>query len=243
MDPSERTKNQKAAAAQAAVEQLQDGMLVGLGSGSTAELAVAAIGARVKQGLKITGVSTSEKTARLAETLHIPLVPLEDVSGLDIALDGADEVELGTLHLIKGGGGNLLREKLVAMASARMVIVADERKLVTRLGSRSSVPVDVVRFGWKTTAARLERLGAQPVLRLTADGKPFVTDGGDYVLDCGFGAIPAPFELQGKLDGIVGVVEHGLFLGIATEAFIGGADGVNCLAPRSSDGSHRELAD
>jgi len=222
---------QKEAAARAAVELLQDGMLVGLGSGSTAEIAVTAIGERVKQGLKITGVATSEKTAQLAGSLNIPLATLEDFRALDVALDGADEIEIGSLHLIKGGGGNLLREKLVAIVSTRLIIVADERKLSAKLGSRSSVPIDVVSFGWMTTATRLERAGAQPTLRLDAQGKPFVTDGGEYILDCAFGAIESPFELQDRLNGIIGVVEHGLFLGMASEVFIGGTDGVKRFTP------------
>jgi ribose 5-phosphate isomerase A len=221
----------KEAAARAAVELLQDGMVVGLGSGSTAEIALAAIGERVKQGLKITGVATSEKTAQLAGSLHIPLGTLENFRALDVAIDGADEIEVGSLNLIKGGGGNLLREKLVALASARLLIVAEERKLSVRLGSRSAVPVDVVSFGWMTTATRLERAGAVPKLRLDAQGKPFVTDGGEYVLDCVFGVISSPFELQERLNGIVGIVEHGLFLGMASEVFAGGKDGVQRFTP------------
>lgn len=226
-----QTGSYKVAAARAAVELLQDGMLVGLGSGSTAEIAVAAIGERVKQGLKITGVATSEKTAQLAGSLHIPLTTLEKFRALDVAIDGADEIEIGSLNLIKGGGGNLLREKLVAIASARLIIVADERKLSVRLGSRSSLPVDVVSFGWMTTATRLERAGAVPTLRLDAHGKPFVTDGGEYILDCAFDAISSPFELEDRLNGIAGVVEHGLFLGMASEVFIGGMDGVKRFTP------------
>ncbi|MCX6607018.1 MAG: ribose-5-phosphate isomerase RpiA [Acidobacteria bacterium] len=231
MDSAQQTKKQKEAAALVAAELVQDGMLVGLGSGSTAEITLAAIGERVKHGLKITGIATSEKTKRLAETLNIPLATLDDFPKLDLALDGADEIEIGPLHLIKGGGGNLLREKLVAIVSDRFVIVADERKLSARLGSRSSVPVDVAPFGWKSTANRLERMGAQPTLRLDTHGKPFLTDGGAYVLDCGFGVIHSPLELQERLDSVVGVVEHGLFLGMATEVIIGGIDGVRRVRP------------
>lgn len=228
---------QKEAAAIAAAELLQDGMLVGLGSGSTAELTLAAIGRRVKDGLKITGIATSEKTAQLATGFNIPLATLEDFPQLDIALDGADEIEIGSLHLIKGGGGNLLREKLVAMVSGHFIIVADERKLSARLASRASIPIDVVPFGWKTTAKRLEREGAQPILRLDTQGNPFVTDGGAYVLDCAFKAIPSPLELQESLNGVVGVIEHGLFLGMASEVIIGGIDGVKRLTPEK-DSTH-----
>jgi len=229
VNPSQQSQLQKQAAARAAAELLQDGMLVGLGSGSTAEITVSAIGDRVKRGLKITGVSTSEKTARLAEQLGIPLTSLESVSLLDIAIDGADEIELGTLNLIKGGGGNLLREKLVALASHRFIIVADDRKLVTQLGVAASVPIDVVPFAWKTTALRLERQGAKPTLRLNREGKPFVTDNANYVLDCAFGPIESALKLQSCLDGIVGVVEHGLFVAMASQAFIGGPDRVKTV--------------
>lgn len=231
MDPAHQIKRQKEAAALAAAELLQDGMLVGLGSGSTAELTLAAIGRRVRDGLRITGIATSEKTAQLATGLKIPLATLEDFANLDIAIDGADEIEIGSLHLIKGGGGNLLREKLVAMVSGRLIIVADERKLSARLASRASVPIDVVPFGWKTTAKRLEREGAQPTLRSDTQGNPFVTDGGAYVLDCAFEALHSPLELQERLNSVVGVIEHGLFLGMAGEVFIGGIDGVTRLTP------------
>lgn len=231
METVEEIRKQKEAAAVAAAALLEDGMLVGLGSGSTAELLIAAIGRRVEDGLKITGIATSEKSAQLATGLGIPLATLEDCPKLDIAIDGADEIENGSLHLIKGGGGNLLREKLVAMVSSRFVIIADERKMSARLGSRSSVPIDVVPFGWKTTANRLEREGAQPTLRRDAQGHPFITDGGAYVLDCAFAAIHAPLELEERLNRVVGVVEHGLFLGMASEVLIAGSEGVRRLTP------------
>ena len=158
-------KRFKEAAANLATAQLTDGMVVGLGSGTTATLAVAAIGRRVQEGLKIFGIPTSEKIADQARTLGIPLCTLEDRPTIDVTIDGADEVETGTLNLIKGGGGNLLREKIVAVASSRMIVVVDETKVVSQLGSRSAIPVEVVPFGWKTTAKRLEKIGAQPTLR------------------------------------------------------------------------------
>jgi ribose 5-phosphate isomerase A len=219
----------KKAAAEAAVLQIVDRMVVGLGSGSTAELAVAALGERIKAGLRITGIPTSEKTAKLASLLNIPLTTLEECPSADLAIDGADEVETGTLNLIKGGGGNLLREKLVAVASSRTIIIVHESKLVIQLGLRSPVPVDVEPFGWKTTAGRLEQLGSVPKLRLDDKGEPFLTDGGHYVIDCAFGAIPSPRALQEKLDGVVGVIEHGLFVGIATQVVVGGTDGVRTM--------------
>jgi ribose 5-phosphate isomerase A len=222
-------KGFKQAAADLAATQLEDGMIVGLGSGTTATLAVASIGKRVAEGLKIIGIPTSEKTADQARLLNIPLSTLEEHSAIDLTIDGADEVELGTLNLIKGGGGNLLREKIVAVASARMIAVVDERKLVGELGIRFAVPVEVVPFGWKTTMSRLEQLGAHPTLRLRPNGEVLLTDGGHYILDCKFGAIRSPRDLQADLDSIVGVVEHGLFLGIASKAIVGGSDGVKCL--------------
>lgn len=219
----------KEAAANAAVEQLENGMVVGLGSGTTSELALAAIGRRVQDGLRVVGVPTSEKIAGLARGLSIPLTTLGERPQVDITIDGADEVEIGTLHLIKGGGGNLLREKIVAASSARLVIVADESKVVRHLGTHWSIPVEVIPFGWQATANRLKQTGANPVLRVQADGQPYLTDGGHYILDCAYGPIPSPPQLQTLLDGTVGVVEHGLFIGMASEAVIGGHDGVTRL--------------
>jgi ribose 5-phosphate isomerase A len=219
----------KEEAAERAVQQLESGMVVGLGSGTTATLAVDAIGKRVKEGLRITGVPTSEKTAAQARELNIPLIELDDTVAIDITIDGADEVETGTLNLIKGGGGNQLREKLVAVASARLLIVVDETKVVRHLGSRFPIPVEVVRFGWQTTAKRLRNLGANPRLRLDANGQAFVTDGGNYILDCAYGPIASPGVLQSQLDSVVGVVEHGLFIGIASQAIVGGTNAVTVL--------------
>lgn len=215
----------KQTAADAAVVQLEDGMIVGLGSGSTAELAVASIGRRVAAGLRIIGVPTSEKTAALARLHNIPLSTLGEHPQMDIAIDGADEVLLPGLSLIKGGGGNQLREKLVAISSRRLVIVVDERKLVGKLGTTFPVPVEVIRFGWESTAKRLEAIGAKPVLRYR-EGKPYITDDGNFILDCGFGLIDSPPGLQRLLDGTVGVVEHGLFIGIASQAIVAGTEGV-----------------
>jgi ribose 5-phosphate isomerase A len=190
---------------------------------------VDAIGKRVREGLRIIGIPTSEQTGEQARRLQIPLATLDQHPRIDMDLDGADEVELGTLHLSKGGGGNLLREKLVAIASAQLVIIVDERKLVKELGSRFPVAVEVVPFGWQTTAQRLKDLGANPTLRLQADGQTFITDGGHYILDCAFGPIPSPAELATKLDGIVGVVEHGLFVGMTSKVVVGGPEGITML--------------
>lgn len=216
----------KQAAASAAAADLTDGMLVGLGSGSTSRMAVAAIGLRVKQGLRIIGVPTSEQTAEMAAELGIPLSTLGEYPQLDVTIDGADEVELGTLDLIKGGGGNQLREKIVAFASRRFVVIVDETKLVSKLGSKAKVPVEVAQFGWQSTARQLALIHGNPELRLDKAGRPFITDGGNYILDCGFGPIASAEELERELDSIVGVLEHGLFIGMTSEVLIGTPDGV-----------------
>lgn len=223
----------KEIAASAGADCLENGMIVGLGSGTTAELALAAIGRRVKAGLRIIGVPTSERIAGLARDLAIPLSTLAEHPRVDVTVDGADEVETGTLNLIKGGGGNLLREKIVAASSERLIIVADESKVVPRLGTHWAIPVEVVPFGWQATAHRLQQTGADPVLRVDDKGQPFMTDGGHYILQCKYGPIPDPTALQAKLDSTVGVVEHGLFLGMASQALIGGASGLNTMRPGS----------
>jgi ribose 5-phosphate isomerase A len=219
----------KRAAAESAVTQVQDGMIVGLGSGTTATLAVNALGRRVREGLRIAGIPTSERTASQARALGIPLTTLEEHSEIDLTIDGADEAEAGSLNLIKGHGGALLREKIVASVSRRLLIVADESKLVERLGQRQSVPVEVIPFGWQIAAHRLRDLGATPLLRQDSDGKPFKSDGGHYILDCGFGPLDAAEPLADALDHVVGVVEHGLFIGLASELHLAGPGGVRVL--------------
>ncbi len=219
----------KEAAAESAAELVQFGMIVGLGSGSTAALAVAAIGRRVKNGLRIIGIPTSEQTAGQARELGIPLSSLGEHAQIDLTIDGADEVELGTLNLIKGRGGALLREKIVASATVQLVIIVDETKLVRQLGVHEPVPVEVVPFGWQATAARIRKLGADPNLRLRPDGQTYTTDGGHYILDCRFGPIQSPASLQGQLDAIVGLVEHGLFVGLTSQVVVGGPAGIRTL--------------
>jgi ribose 5-phosphate isomerase A len=212
----------KAMAAERAVDLLHDGMLVGLGSGSTAALAVTAI---ARRELKITGIATSEKTADLARGLGIPLRELAAGTRIELTIDGADEVEEGSLDLIKGRGGALLREKIVASATDRLVIVADESKVVARLSAvERPIPVEVVTFGWETTARRLEALGARPQRRAG-----FVTDGGHYILDCLFPKMDDARRLALELDRVVGVVEHGLFIGMASEAIVASVAGVRVL--------------
>jgi ribose 5-phosphate isomerase A len=229
---SELTKQDelKVAAAEAAAEQLHDGMIVGLGTGSTAAFAIDAIGRRVAKGLRIIGVPTSEHTTEQATGLGIPLAPVEKYEWIDVTIDGADEVELGTLNLIKGRGGALLREKIVATSSKKLIIIVDESKLVTRLGSHDPIPVEVVSFGWETTERRLSRIGGNPVLR-RKDGEIFVTDGGHYILDCKFGPVPEATDTEQKLNNTVGVVEHGMFLGMTGMVIVGGASGIQILKP------------
>jgi ribose 5-phosphate isomerase A len=216
-------------AADRAVALVEDGMILGLGTGSTAKLAVDALGKRVAGGLRIIGIPTSEATAQQARSLGIPVSTLDEHPEIDLTIDGADEVEVGTLNLIKGRGGALLREKIVASASKQLVIIVDESKLVSRLGLHFAVPIELVPFGWHVAARKLEALGGKVTLRRGSDGKPFVTDGGHYIVDCGFGSIASPSELDGELNSIVGVVEHGLFLGMATQAIVAGQAGVKVL--------------
>jgi ribose 5-phosphate isomerase A len=214
--------DEKRKAAEAAAALVEDGMIVGLGSGSTAAIAIEALGRR---GLRIVGVPTSEKSADLARSCGIRLTTLAATPRLDLTIDGADEIEIGTLALVKGRGGALLREKIVAAATDRLVIVADESKVVERLSAvERPIPIEVVPFGWETTAARLGALGAEPKLR---DG--FLTDGGHFILDCLFPGIEVPALLAPALDATVGVIEHGLFLGMASQAMVASESGLKVL--------------
>lgn len=220
----------KRQAARQALDLIEDGMLLGLGSGSTAELFVQFLGERVAAGLRVRGVATSERVADLARQHGIPLVEQHDLPRLDLTVDGADEIEPRTLGLVKGRGGALLREKLVATASDRVCIIADDSKLVSALGEKVPVPVAIVPFGWRRTADRIAHLGGQPALRQAGD-QPYVTDDGAYVLDCPFGPISEPGRLSESLKGLLGVVEHGIFLGLAWRAIVAGASGVTVLEP------------
>ena len=229
MSPTSELDHLKRAAAQTAVALINNGMIVGLGTGSTASFAVSIIAQRVSDGLNIIGIPTSEKIEQLARSMGIPISTLAEHDHIDIAIDGADEVEIGTLNLIKGRGGALLREKIVATAAENLVIVVDDSKLVDCLGIRNPVPLEVVPFGWQATAKRLRSLGASLTLRLGPDGQPFISDGGHYILDCVFGAIEYPVHLQQQLDRTVGVVESGLFLGLTSQVIVGSRKGVSVL--------------
>jgi len=218
----------KRQAAERAVAEVKDGMVVGLGTGSTAAFALEALGERVKAGLRVAGIPTSEATAERAKILGIPLTRFADHAAIDLTIDGADEVERGSLALIKGHGGALLREKIVAAASRRVVIVADETKLVDRLGAKY-VPVEIVPFGWETTCRRLEGVGATVTLRRKADGTAYVTDGGNHIAECAFGPIADPTDLARRIKTLVGVIESGLFVGLADEAIVAGTGGIAVL--------------
>jgi ribose 5-phosphate isomerase A len=223
----------KQQAAERALQFVEDGMTLGLGTGSTAARFVDLVGQRVKAGLRVKCVPTSQATHAQAERLGIPLTTLDESPFLDLTVDGADEID-AQLRLIKGGGGALLREKIVATASQRMVVITDASKLVVTLG-RFPLPVEVVRFGLAATRNMVEVLAADAgcegeiKLRLAADGKPFETDGGNLILDCAFGQIGDPEALEDALKLVPGVVESGLFLGIADAAVIAGPDGVVVL--------------
>ncbi len=213
-----------AALAEAAAALVEDGMVVGLGSGSTAEAFVRALGARVQQGLTIQGIPTSRRTEHVAREAGIPLTTLSDSQVVDFGIDGADEID-PQLSLTKGRGGALLYEKLVAEACNRWMIVAASEKLVDRLGTRIGLPVEIMPFGWETTRARVEALGFEAPLRVAGDGVPIVTDGKHFILDCATGPVDDPKSLSDAIKCITGVVDHGLFVGLAAAARICDPDG------------------
>jgi ribose 5-phosphate isomerase A len=231
MASDQHQDQRKREAARRALELVKPGMKLGLGSGTTAHQFVDLVGEAVKGGLEIVCVGTSKATEAQASSLGIPLSTLDEIAELDLTVDGADEID-PKLRLIKGGGGALLREKIVAAASKRMAVIADSSKLVNRLGA-FPLPVEVVPFGLAATRRHIEQaiadLGLTGPLRLRGDAKPFVTDGGHYILDCSLGAIDEPERLGESLSRIPGVVEHGLFVGFARTAIIAGADGVQVL--------------
>ncbi len=212
-----------------AAEYVADGTVVGLGTGSTTAYAIEALGARVREGLRIRGIPTSVASERLAREAGIPLTSLKECPEVDLTIDGADEVDRQG-NLIKGGGGALFREKVVALASRRYVIVVDDGKLVDRLGVAVPLPVEVVPFAWHRCQQAIERMGGMVEIR-RSNGVPFVTDNGNYVLDCRFFPLPDPSQLGQRLRGIVGVVEHGLFLDMDPIVLVAGRQGVVERAP------------
>ena len=214
----------KEVAASKAVEYVEEGMVVGLGTGSTAEFAIRALGRRVGDGLGIVAVPTSLASAKLGKELGIDILSLEEHPEIDLTIDGADEVD-ADLNLVKGLGGALLREKIVAGASSREIIIVDPTKIVDRLGTRSPVPVEVIPFGWSLARHRLRALGTRPELRRTRSG-PYETDNGNYILDCHFEhGIADAAETERLINGIPAVVENGLFVGLTDIVVIGREDG------------------
>src|SRR5690606_4123323 len=215
-----------------ALAHVRDGMRLGIGTGTTAAEFVRLLAEKVAGGMKVIGVSTSERTTALCEELGVPLSTLDETPELDLTIDGADELD-PALNLIKGGGGALLREKIVAAASARMIVIADESKFVSALG-RFPLPIEVNRFGLKATEIAIGRAASElglsgPLTLRVTNGEPFVTDGGHLILDASFGRIPDTRALSNALQAIPGVVEHGLFLGMAGLAIIAGADGIRSV--------------
>ncbi len=222
----------KEAAAREALKHVRDGMKLGLGTGSTAAKFVAGLGEMVAQGLNVVCVPTSEATRKQAESLNIPLTRLDEEPILDLTVDGADELD-SDLSLIKGGGGALLREKIVASSSRQMIVIADDTKKVDTLG-KFALPIEVVPFGVKSTAMKIEHAsrwaGCEGPLALRIrDGELFVTDNGNVIIDCAFGQIPDAQKLASALSTIPGVVDHGLFLDMASLAILGGPNGIEII--------------
>lgn len=208
----------KRIAAERAIDYIHDGMIVGLGTGSTAYWAIQKLGAKVHEGLNIKAIATSNQSEELAKKLGIKLITFSEIDKIDITIDGADEVD-HDFNLIKGGGGALLREKIVAAASKQLVIVVDEGKLVKRLGA-FPLPVEIVKFGLEITIRKLRRLGCDPKLR-EVEGKTYITDNGNYIVDCHFNSIDNPKELHNKINLIPGIVDNGLFINMTSRVIVG----------------------
>jgi len=223
-DPMKDLDRPKQQAAERALDLIRDGQVIGLGTGSTAKFAIEGLGRLVRDGLSVKGVPTSVATERLARELAIPLVNLNEAGVVDVTLDGADEVD-SDFNMIKGGGGALTREKLVALASVKRIILVDESKLVSRLGQSRLLPIEVLPFAWTLAARLLTGLGCVASLR-EHDGVPFVTDNGNHILDCAFGPIEDAATLEKRIKLLPGVIECGLFIGIADTLVIGFDDRV-----------------
>jgi ribose 5-phosphate isomerase A len=222
------SQGEKEPAARKSVELVEDGMVLGLGSGSTAIIAIRLIGERLRrESLKVVGIASSSASEQVAREVGIPISSFDQHTLIDLTIDGADEVD-HSLRLIKGGGGALLREKIVASASKQMVVIVDSTKLVNQLG-RFPLPIEVLPFAWPLIASRLVELGAEPVLRTTSNGQPYQTDQANYILDCHFGALPAPDSLARTLEAMPGVIEHGLFIGLAKKVIVGRGNSVEVL--------------
>lgn len=227
--PTAKREALRRKAAEAAAALVEDGMVVGLGTGSTAAFAIEALALRYRQGLRFLAIPTREHMVARASALGIPLTSFAEHRQIDLTIDGANEVERGTLNLIKGSGGALLRGKIVAAASRRLAIAINEENLVDRLGTHVPVPVEIAAFGLEATRAALEAAGASARLRLSSAGERFVTDSGNYILDCRFGPIRDPARLDERIGRIVGVVESGLFISRADPVFVADTGGVHRL--------------
>lgn len=214
-------------AAEKAVEFLRDGMVIGLGTGRTASYAIRKIGEMVQSGMSFTAVSTSEASSRLAASLGLEISTLDEHPEIDVTIDGADEVD-PALNLTKGKGGALVREKIIAAATKMEVIVVDSEKLVSRLGEREAIPVEIMRFGSRSTLARLTSLGCRPALRMSGSS-PFVSDNGNLIADCNFSPIEKPRVLEERINMIPGVVENGIFTGLTGTVIVGRETGVELL--------------
>jgi ribose 5-phosphate isomerase A len=226
-----KNDQEKEAAARASLRFVKDGQVVGLGTGSTAAYFIQLLGEQVKNGLRIRGIPSSDRSREQAASLGIPLTTLDECQQIDVAVDGADEFD-PQLRLIKGGGGALLREKIVASASRQLVIVADRTKRVPVLG-RFPLPVEVIKFAQALVKKKIEALGAQVEVRRNVDGKAYLTDENNYILDCRFGQIPDADALARQLSDMPGVVEHGLFIGMASVVLL--ADKSNIIELRAPD--------
>ena len=218
----------KKLAGEEAVKYIEDGMIVGLGTGSTVEHTLRKLGELVKNGLKIKGIPTSIHTKKIAKEENIPLTNLEENPEIDLTIDGADEVD-SNLNLIKGGGGALTREKIIAFNSKKVIIVADDSKVVKALGIDFDLPVEVVKFAWQATKKTLEGFGCEVTRREIMEGEPFITDNGNYILDCSFERIENPDQMEIDLNLIPGVVENGLFINLVDKVIVGGKQGILTL--------------
>lgn len=220
--PTTTVEGEKRLAAEKAVEFVENDMILGLGTGSTVAFVLQALARKGKEGLRVKGIPTSAATAKLARELGIELTDFEHHQVCDLVIDGADEVN-GHLDLIKGGGGALLREKIVASSARKFIVIVDSQKLVEKLG-KFHVPVEVIQFASPLVQAKVADLGGSGKLRMLPNGQPFITDEGNYILDCNFGLIDKPAELAAQLEKIPGIVEHGLFINYATMVIVGRGD-------------------
>ncbi|NYF23794.1 ribose-5-phosphate isomerase RpiA [Sporosarcina sp. JAI121] len=217
---------QKKIAGEKAAEFIKDGMIIGLGSGSTVYWMLKKLGEMIEQGMNVKGIPSSIRTEGWAREFGIPLTDFSEVQLLDLAIDGANEID-SRFNLSKGGGGSLVREKIVNTHSAKLIIIADDTKLVSQLG-KAPLPVEILQFGWEVTAMKIAQLGCKPVLR-SREGVSFVSDNGNYIVDCEFGSIPNPEKLHYELKQMVGVVETGLFIGMTDIVILAGKTGVKVI--------------